>query len=273
MIRNFIVGCLALPLLVSPAVAGASTLVVDRGLPTTNLNNAAGLSRSNAAWDDDDANSFYGDSFTLSGAAGTIYDIDTIRTWVVSTATSLGDLFSSVSLFTGIGGSLSETATGNFAGAGSNATSNANISISSATYVGGVSYQSVGGSPRNMFEVDFTGLDIQAAAGTTISFGVDGLGVDDPSWFTHASNAALSGSPQDGADGLMMCYARSGAAATSCGVYDSNGDGWDKSSDLNVQVFADVPEPASMALLATGVLGIGTIRRRRAGNAGALLRS
>jgi hypothetical protein len=61
-------------------------------------------------------------------------------------------------------------------------------------------------------------------------------------WFNHASNAVLSGSPQDGADDLFLvweqpdldwlypCDTKDGAL---CG-------GWDKSSDLNVQIWASL---------------------------------
>ncbi|HEY5082878.1 MAG TPA: hypothetical protein VII48_00025, partial [Rhizomicrobium sp.] len=61
-------------ILTSPQIAAASVLVVDRGLPTDNLNDAAGANRSNVAWADDPVPYFYGDTFTLpTGAAGTVY--------------------------------------------------------------------------------------------------------------------------------------------------------------------------------------------------------
>lgn len=68
----------------------------------------------------------------------------------------------------------------------------------------------------------------------------------DPSsqyWFNHASNAALSGSPQQGADDHWIAWSKADLTTpSSCdsgapvgGVCDG---GWDKSSDINVQVFA-----------------------------------
>ena len=64
---------------------------------------------------------------------------------------------------------------------------------------------------------------------------VPGHGGKTYQWFNHASNAELSGAPQDGADGAMLQF---GAGGNFEGAVDSNGNGWDKSSDINVQVFA-----------------------------------
>src|SRR5262249_46495128 len=104
-----------LGMLAAPQLASASLVVVDRGLPVANLNRPPGASRSNVAWAVDPPPNSYGDTFTLSGGAGAVYAIDTIRTWVVSTAanaTALTTLFGTgVTLFTGIGSTLSTTAT------------------------------------------------------------------------------------------------------------------------------------------------------------------
>ena len=70
----------ALGLLVLPSLAFADTMVVDRGLPTTNLNNAAGDNRSNVGWADTPAYDFYGDTFTLPGGNSAVYAVHTIRT-------------------------------------------------------------------------------------------------------------------------------------------------------------------------------------------------
>ena len=76
----------ALGLLVLPSLAFADTMVVDRGLPTTNLNNAAGDNRSNVGWADTPAYDFYGDTFTLPGGNSAVYAVHTIRTWIASFA-------------------------------------------------------------------------------------------------------------------------------------------------------------------------------------------
>ncbi|MEJ0018595.1 MAG: hypothetical protein WDN25_18950 [Acetobacteraceae bacterium] len=174
---------------------------MDRGLPISNLNNAAGGNRSNVAWADDPVPWFYGDNFQLAGGSGSIYSIDTIRTWAVSTApnvTALQSVFNTgVTLFTGTGTTLSATP--------------ASLTITPTAYAGAQNYQSFGGETRFIYQLDFTGLSIVATGGTTISFGVEGTGTDAPSWYNHASNAALSGAiPQDSADDLMAEYSWTG---------------------------------------------------------------
>jgi hypothetical protein len=248
----------ALGLLVLPSWAFADTMVVDRGLPTTNLNNAAGNNRSNVGWADTPAYDFYGDTFTLpSGGGGAVYAVHTIRTWIASFSDP-SSLYSLATLFTGIGTStLSATAT--------------NPTITLSSYTGGVGYQRTSGPVINVYEVDFTGLNLIANGGTTISFGVEGVSAgpiaSDNSnlWYNLASNAALSGSPQDSADGLLQEYSWDGVNPPAyLAAVDSNQPNfWDKSSDINVQVFADVPEPASMSLLAAGALGLGFVQLRR----------
>jgi hypothetical protein len=54
-------------------------------------------------------------------------------------------------------------------------------------------------------------------------------------WYNHASNAALSGARQDGADGQMLLFDAAGRAE---GAFGADGHGWDKPSDINVQIFA-----------------------------------
>ena len=49
----------------APRIAAAGVVVVNRGLPTADLNNAAGSNRSNVAWADITSSHFYGDTFTL----------------------------------------------------------------------------------------------------------------------------------------------------------------------------------------------------------------
>ena len=243
-------GILALSLTVL-TLAGAlsGTPAVDRGLPSANLNNAAGANRSNVAWSN--GNDFIsGDDFTV-GATGQTWVVTGIRTWSVAGHTDnasfqLGDLFDSVSLYGGPAnpGGVSLITSGTLA-ADSNVDSNPNITHTQVQYAGGADYQGSSGAFLRIWQNDFANLSWTVQGGVKYNFAVDGtLRVPDSYfWFNHASNAGLSGSPQQGADGKWKAWAKSAlgvvntcdSGAPSAGVCDG---GWDKSSDINVQVFA-----------------------------------
>lgn len=240
MIAMFCVGAMLV------AGVAQAVLLVDRGLPTTNLNNAAGSNRSNVAWADTDPSSYmYGDDFTLPNAASA-YHIDTIRVWLVGyDGVSVDDMFNSLSLHLGTTASVS--------------LASSSPTATPVQYVGGLDYQSSSGALKQIYQLDFP-VSINASGGQTISFALQGVGKDDPSdtyaddylAFLHASNAALSGSPQEGSDDTLWSWnVGDGSLDTS---WDSNGNGWDKSSDFNVQVEGvAVPEPASIALIGLGL--------------------
>ncbi|HWA82006.1 MAG TPA: hypothetical protein VG820_01130, partial [Fimbriimonadaceae bacterium] len=242
--------------LFAACAAAASAQVVDRGLPDTNLNNAAGASRSNVAWAYDYGNTgIEGDSFDMPTLGSGSWVINTVRTWVVvggqpqSGQNGPGDEFSNVKLFMGPnGGNLSVASSGNFTGSAT--TDNADITVSQVQYNNGTEhdYQGSSGNYLPMYEIDFNNLNIAATSGQSFSFGVIGTANSNSyAWFNHASNAAFGGVPADGADGLVQEFDFSGNYLDS---YSTNGAGWDKESDINVQVFATaVPEPASLLAL------------------------
>jgi hypothetical protein len=230
-------------LLVLPAIAADPVLVVDRGLPSSNLNDAAGASRSNVRWGWHD-HGFLGDDFTL-GAAGEHWVIDSVRTWAVpggagATFSHLGDYFQDVRLHIGQS-DVTPVATAQLT-AGSNETGNANVRVSDASENGALMYDDFG-TPLHIWQVDFTNLGLAVDGGVKVRFGVWGMGRAIPGdtdgktfmWYNHASNAALSGSRQDGADGVMLLFDAAGRAE---GTHNAQGNGWDKPADINVQVIA-----------------------------------
>jgi hypothetical protein len=235
-------------------LAGATNAIadtlVDRGLPTANLNNAAGADRSNVAW----AYAAYtspdywivGDTFTNTSAQTWL--INSIRLWTVGqTDTTI--------LRGGIDGSTIGV-------------------ISGATYADPSAslYQGSSGNMIAMHQIDFS-VNITLAAGQTYDFFLDGsgsaaAGQDTSVPFVHASNAARSGSPQDGADNMMLYANVLGGTVDplSVGSWDSNAPGvWDKSSDVNVQVFgvAAIPEPETYAMMLAGLGLLSFMARRR----------
>ncbi|PWT98669.1 MAG: hypothetical protein C5B51_28805 [Terriglobia bacterium] len=230
--------------LVSAAWGADTALVVDRGLPQANINNVAGAARSNVRWHNDEQG-FLGDDFTI-GNRGEKWVIDSIRTWTVPglhelDPDHLGDFFQDVRLYVGTSGAGLTPRGAAALSQGTDETGDANIRVSDATAAGAPLYDDFGKALR-VWQIDFTGLHIVVDGGIRYGFGVWGMGRPIPGadsktyqWFNHASNASLSGARQDGADGAMLLFDASGKAE---GSFDGQGNGWDKSSDINVQVFA-----------------------------------
>jgi hypothetical protein len=234
-------------LAIASAASAGPLMLVDRGLPTANLNNVAGANRSNVAWVDGGFTSstapyiVFGDTF--QNTSSQTWTIDTIRLWTVGTTTT-------AVLWGGIAGSTIGV-------------------VSDATYIGGATYQGSSGSSWTMHQVDFS-VNITLAAGQTYSFFFDGTGGQYGIPFVHASNAALSGSPQDGSDNWMLQGTVSGGSVGNVLAWTSDSHvpgalngGWDKPSDVNVQVFGTVPDGGTTAtLLGSALIGLGLLRRK-----------
>jgi hypothetical protein len=254
-------GVLSLVLASSLSIGGlspapASTLLFDRGLPTQNLNDAAGVSRSNVAvsyayyTSATPAYTVFGDDFSI-GSLGSTYHLDKITVWTVD------DSPSAYRLLGGLPGAISQVSTS----AGFNA----------VTYLGGANYQS-GSAFYPIYQVDFT-VDWTIEGGKLYQFFIDAPLHDygtlsAPAYappFLHASNAGLSGSPQEGADDLLLLITLAGGVPVPGSVtsYDSTvlGD-WNKSSDANLQIYG-TPLPGTLLLLGSGLVGLGLWRGRK----------
>jgi len=211
---------LATALLIAPQLAAAQSMVVDRGLPTANLNNAASPDRSNVMWVDDDGRPV-GDDFTLPGTEA--YTVTTIRVWAMSdTGLTLSG--------SPTGGTIEELST--------------SFTATAATYTNGNGYQ--GGSSGDyydFYQIDFD-VNIPLNGGDEFQFFVEGQS----DFFLHASNASLSGSPQDGSNDRILLLEDDDTVTS----FNTNAPGWDnKPSDINVQVLAQTQADAAATSIPT----------------------
>jgi hypothetical protein len=255
---------------------GSATTIFSRPLPdSTNVNNGAGANRSNVTWANQVSGGtvfLVGDEFDLSLTPNPFgaWRIDSISVWEVantgiSSATSISPPvgsapqteFSSLTLF---GGDAFGT-----------------LTPLSSTYTSqfvqyaptGLNYQGSAGGFFPIYEITFSNLNLVVPATADIGFAVNAVPNGNNIFFIHASNAPLSGTPQIGADGFFENYCTDtptpvGATTASyCALIDSNGNGWDKSNDINVLVTGSaVPEPATFGLIGAGLAGIVLLRKR-----------
>ena len=266
----------------SAGVAAASTMVVDRGLPNQNLNNAAGGDRSNVAWGSAGFQApgdiVYGDSFSLgpTGDAGNpSWSVDRLTAWFTAgsdgdTDFEVGSLFSSMSLFLGplggIGSTIGQVASSAITG---NSADSPNVEINRVSYANDEGYQGSGGGFLQIWQIDFFNVGNLAPGDYMFGIGAGQTATDlaDAVPFSlHASNALLGGVDADDANDTYLDFdlIASGTELQLFAVNDSDGFGWDKSSDINVQVWATpIPLPAAGWLLLGGLGALGFAARRK----------
>lgn len=249
------------------ATLNADVMVFDRGLPTANLNNAAGANRSNVAWGDytpsGGENWAIGDDFNL-GMAGSV-GITDLRVWIVGTDSQpLSVMWSDLTLF---GGGTTAASVGVLSTV-STSGSDPHVDITKVT---NPTYTGTSGDSIDIWQVDFL-LNWVVDGSTTNTFFVGGTPTaTNVSLYTvgvspmlSASNKLLSGSTQEGADNLIHDIGYNGSTVATYETWDTGapGGGWDKSSDINVEIFA-TPEPSACILLGTVLLSLGLLIRKK----------
>jgi hypothetical protein len=231
------------------AMSANAAMLVDRGLPTANLNNAAGPNRANVDWLQIGSSAGYyvvGDTF--KNTSSQTWSINTIRLWTD-------------------GGTDQAILWGGVQGSTIGVVQGSGVISGPTTYVNGYGYQANSGLYYDLHQIDFA-VNIILAPGQTYDFFLDGT---DPTSgytlpFVEASNAALSGSPQDGADNTMLQAEVVNGILGNVVTWTSLNNGWDKASDVNVQVIGTpVPEPTTMIAGALLLLpfGASTLRMLR----------
>lgn len=249
-------------------LAQADPLLFNRGLPSSvNANSNVSANRSNVDWGNVDG-FINGDDFTASDN----WHVSSISVWMVGNPADFGA--ASFTLYGGVAG-------GSTFGAINVALptiaqvyyqpANAAVNCNTAS---GVSYQGFSSSTNcsPIYQLDFA-VNLNLASGTVFNFApdaspnsastcVDG-GDTSGCFYVHATNALLAGTFQEGSDNKYINFDSTNTVDGDPEVRDSNGNGWDKSSDINVQVYGTVvPEPSTAALIVVGI-GALLVRRRK----------
>ena len=185
----------------------------------------------------------------------------------------LGNMIGNLSLYLGPkNGTLSQIVTGTF-NAGTNTTSNPDITIAQVLYDNGETYFG-SNTPRALYQVDFnvSSLNLTYAAGASLSFGVFGDPLDNNGLtYLNCTDAATANAPEQDADGLVSVFTMPAGDESACTFYGSYAmnnatnplsPDWVEPQDVNVQVFG-TPEPTALTLLAAGLVGLLACARRK----------
>ena len=250
-------------LYVGAGVAQAEIFLVDRGPPSTGVNNTDWGLRSNIGFGDYDpkdpiipannwATNVPGDDFTLPGTAADSYLVTGIRIWIRRIAdTSFSDKFNSIDLLLGtsLGSPLTSVGVA--------------PTITETTYPG---TETTGN--RNLFQLDYA-VNFNAPGGTVYYFAMlpdakagfdSGNGESYYIAFPVDTRTSFCTNYNNGADGYLREF---DANLGTQNDFWRGGDpaywgGWD--CDFAVQV---LPEPASIGLIALACAGGLLIRQRR----------
>jgi len=265
--------------------AGAGSILVDRGLPTQNVNWAAGADRSNVGWADAESppSTMIGDDFTLPATASA-YTITDLRVWVVDPYDTPGtDPSVMVARFNSLSLGLRTSGSG-----GAFTFVSSTPTVTGATFFDGSTEQGNSGAFRAMYQLDFA-VNITAAAGSKFDFALNAVGNVDPrdtfgqfgtgttayylAWLETAAWPD-SGKAQNGSDSTFYVWDSTTGAVD--GTFNPNGtETWDgvdyqvnnRGGDVDIQVLGDVavPEPLTMFAVFGGLSMLGGyIRQRRA---------
>jgi hypothetical protein len=259
-------------LLVAVSFAQATTLLVDRGLPTSNVHipNSDWSTQNNFAsgnYDVQAVNAHYaadgpavvsGDSFTAPTGNADVYNVSDIRMWIRGglSAPAFSSEFSSIGLMVGSAGGPLTTL------AGVNATET-NTEFPNNQQPGYV-----------LWQLDFA-VNLKLSAGQQEAYAI--LPVSKPGGsydgyyiaFLEATASRDQLGVNPGGDGYVQDYYWQDPTNADGKLFDSvsfpNIYGGVPADDFSVQVFGDaVPEPITMTLVGMGICGLGGYIRRRA---------